>query len=36
MTEVELDLIWEQQMSSMEQDTLDFMGTIIPGMAFMS
>jgi len=32
----ELDLIWEQQMSSMEEDTLDFMASIIPGMAFMT
>ena len=30
-----LDLIWEQQMSSMEEDTLNFMASIIPGMAFM-
>lgn len=32
----ELDLIWEQQMSSMEEDTLAFMASIIPGMAFMT
>ena len=31
----ELDLIWEQQMSNMEEDTLNFMASIIPGMAFM-
>lgn len=32
----ELDLIWEQQMVSMEEDTLNFMASIIPGMAFMT
>jgi len=32
----ELDLIWEQQMGNMEEDTLNFMATIIPGMAFMT
>lgn len=32
----ELDLIWEQQMGNMEQDTLNFMGSIIPGMQFMT
>ncbi|MCK4826362.1 hypothetical protein KA005_62040, partial [bacterium] len=32
----ELDLIWEQQMSSMEEDTLAFMASIIPGMEFMT
>jgi len=31
-----LDLIWEQQMSNMEEDTLNFMASIIPGMAFMT
>ena len=30
-----LDNVWEQQMSSMEEDTLNFMASIIPGMAFM-
>ncbi len=32
----ELDLIWEQQMSSMEDDTLKFISSIIPGMKFMT
>jgi len=32
----ELDLIWEQQMGNMEEDTLNFMASIIPGMAFMT
>jgi len=32
----ELDLIWEQQTQSMEDDTLNFMASIIPGMAFMT
>jgi len=32
----ELDLIWEQQIGKMEKDTMDFMGTIIPGMKFMT
>ena len=32
----ELDLIWEQQMSGMEEDTLNFMASIIPGMAFLT
>ena len=32
----ELDLIWEQQMSNMEDDTLNFMASIIPGMEFMT
>ncbi|GAH11360.1 unnamed protein product, partial [marine sediment metagenome] len=27
----ELDLIWEQQMQNMEEDTLNFMASIIPG-----
>ena len=31
-----LDLIWEQQMSSMEEDTLAFMASIIPGMKFLT
>lgn len=31
-----LDLIWEQQMQNMEQDTLNFMAKIIPGMEFMT
>ena len=32
----ELDLVWEQQMLNMEQDTLNFMASIIPGMQFMT
>jgi TP901 family phage tail tape measure protein len=31
-----LDNIWEQQMSSMEEDTLAFMTSIIPGMKFLT
>jgi len=32
----ELDLIWEQQMFNMEEDTLNFMASVIPGMAVMT
>ncbi len=32
----ELDLVWEQQMLNMEQDTLNFMASVIPGMEFMT